>query len=566
MDNEGNVSSASDMQGPGKVIGVYFSAHWCPPCRGFTPKLAEKYKELRAAGHEFEVIFVSSDRSEEDAASYYADMPWKMLKYSERDIKSSVSQAFNVNGIPFLALLNGEGEVITTDGREAIMECPIDKLADFEAIKKEKERAREEKKTAFKSALSTEPKLQLFGENNIIGKDGNRVSAMAFAGKTIGLYFGAGGHPGCAQFTPKLEAKYNTLNTEEKGLEIIFVSFDRSEDAARDAHATMPWTMLDPADDLKYLLAEVYDLKDLPTLVMLDGNGAMLTDEGSVAIFNTPLAELGDFAAKRRARKEELDRLESACTDVTKPRLSLFGESTIVDNEGNVSSASDMQGPGKVIGVYFSAHWCPPCRGFTPKLAEKYKELRAAGHEFEVIFVSSDRSEEDAASYYADMPWKMLKYSERDIKGLLGRVFDVSGIPSLVLLDGNGVVVTDEGTSAVMTTPFDKLADYSNYKKEAAARMDRFMVSLPDKVAHQCSCGKGTELVKTKGPYRATHGHDFFGCDICGQNGDGWAYHCEQCGDYDVHPSCLSCLDCSEAAIAKAEAALDDELSNQCIE
>ena len=94
---------------------------------------------------------------------------------------------------------------------------------------------------------------------------------------------------------------------------------------------------------------------------------------------------------------------------------------------------------------------------------------------------------------------------------------------------------------------------------EEVARMDRFMVSLPDKVAHQCSCGKGTELVKTKGPYRATHGHDSFGCDICEQNGDGWAYHCEQCGDYDVHPSCLSCLDCSEAAIAEAEAALDED-------
>jgi thiol-disulfide isomerase/thioredoxin len=25
----------------GKTIGIYFSAHWCPPCRGFTPKLVE---------------------------------------------------------------------------------------------------------------------------------------------------------------------------------------------------------------------------------------------------------------------------------------------------------------------------------------------------------------------------------------------------------------------------------------------------------------------------------------------------------------------------------------------
>ena len=31
-----------------KVVGLYFSAHWCPPCRGFTPKLAEAYKAITA--------------------------------------------------------------------------------------------------------------------------------------------------------------------------------------------------------------------------------------------------------------------------------------------------------------------------------------------------------------------------------------------------------------------------------------------------------------------------------------------------------------------------------------
>jgi thiol-disulfide isomerase/thioredoxin len=30
----------------GKVVGIYFSAHWCQPCRDFTPRLAAFYQVL----------------------------------------------------------------------------------------------------------------------------------------------------------------------------------------------------------------------------------------------------------------------------------------------------------------------------------------------------------------------------------------------------------------------------------------------------------------------------------------------------------------------------------------
>jgi len=26
------------------VLGLYFSAHWCPPCRAFTPELLKEYR------------------------------------------------------------------------------------------------------------------------------------------------------------------------------------------------------------------------------------------------------------------------------------------------------------------------------------------------------------------------------------------------------------------------------------------------------------------------------------------------------------------------------------------
>ncbi|KAK3933257.1 Nucleoredoxin [Frankliniella fusca] len=57
-------SAAGPGHGPGHtaVLGVYFSAHWCPPCKAFTPQLVNTYNAVRERGHSFEVIFVSSDR------------------------------------------------------------------------------------------------------------------------------------------------------------------------------------------------------------------------------------------------------------------------------------------------------------------------------------------------------------------------------------------------------------------------------------------------------------------------------------------------------------------------
>lgn len=46
------------------------------------------------------------------------------------------------------------------------------------------------------------------------------------------------------------------------------------------------------------------------------------------------------------------------------------------DGDGLVDSKL---GDAEVVGIYFSAHWCGPCRGFTPRLVETYKSLKAAG-------------------------------------------------------------------------------------------------------------------------------------------------------------------------------------------
>merc|ERR1711870_145365 len=91
----------------GKFIGLYFSAHWCPPCRGSTPKLAGMYKD--GLKDKMEIIFVSSDKDEKSFNDYFNDMPWLALPYAKRAEKELLSDSFGVQGIPSFVVLNPDG-------------------------------------------------------------------------------------------------------------------------------------------------------------------------------------------------------------------------------------------------------------------------------------------------------------------------------------------------------------------------------------------------------------------------------------------------------------------------
>lgn len=99
-------------------------------------------------------------------------------------------------------------------------------------------------------------------------------------------------------------------------------------------------------------------------------------------------------------------------------------------------------GNKKYLLVYYSAHWCPPCRAFTPDLVRWYRSMRKYQDQFELIFMSSDKSEEEMKEYMIDakMPWPAFAFGKTPGSPL--RQFAGSGIPCLVILDENGGVVS----------------------------------------------------------------------------------------------------------------------------
>ena len=72
------VSADSSLEGK-KVVAFYFSAHWCPPCRAFTPILKDAYEEYLKESSDIEIVFVSSDRSLEDMKEYMKSSHGKWL-------------------------------------------------------------------------------------------------------------------------------------------------------------------------------------------------------------------------------------------------------------------------------------------------------------------------------------------------------------------------------------------------------------------------------------------------------------------------------------------------------
>ena len=67
-----------------KYFAIYFSASWCGPCKTFTPELVDFYKKTKSKNADFELIFVSRDRSEKDMESYMIEdkMQWPALTFA----------------------------------------------------------------------------------------------------------------------------------------------------------------------------------------------------------------------------------------------------------------------------------------------------------------------------------------------------------------------------------------------------------------------------------------------------------------------------------------------------
>ena len=275
------------------VVGLYFSAHWCPPCRGFTPKHAESYKAIKDSGDKpFEIVFVSSDKDQEQFDAYFAEMPWLALPFEQRDLKAKLSKKYKVSGIPSLILIDAKtGKTISNDGRAALSKDP----------------------KGLKYPWTPPSVHEVLGDTFIGGEEGER----SIKGKYVGIYFSAHWCGPCRNFTPKLAETYKKIKAARKDFEVVFCSADRDEGQFAEYFGTMPWLALPFADreradtlnEVRSLLcaslvccdiyvvglermltssfvwcAQLFGVEGIPTLVILAPDGSVVTKAGDDAV------------------------------------------------------------------------------------------------------------------------------------------------------------------------------------------------------------------------------------------------------------------------------------------
>ena len=139
------------------------------------------------------------------------------------------------------------------------------------------------------------------------------------------------------------------------------------------------------------------------------------------------------------------------------PGLAEMLPEQILDSKGKKISRDELA--GKTVGFYFSAHWCPPCRAFTPNLV-KFRDSNK--DDFEVVFVSSDKSPEAQMGYMKETGMKWYTLPHRSSEGsALKRQFGVRGIPALIIVSPDGKTITKNGRGDVSSNPKGAINSWS---------------------------------------------------------------------------------------------------------
>jgi G3E family GTPase/thiol-disulfide isomerase/thioredoxin len=322
-----------------KYIGLYFGEHASLPCQMFSSQLVKMYEQhYKTEG--LEIVFVSYDRDQPAFDGYFSQMPWLAVPFANAELRRQLGARFKAataDGIASFIILDGEtGAVVAEDAREAVWR---ERFPWYPSVVEAQGGGGSSggggggggggEMNDGAAMLEIVDYLKMLGDAVVSGSAAEPATGLLEGKKAIGVFFGAHWCEPCQMFTTQLIEMYEQ-HFKAKGLEIVFVSYDRDQPAFDGYFGQMPWLAVPFTNtDVRELLSVRFNVNretGIPSLVILDGEtGATITTGGRDAALKDPTGK--NFPWHPPTKEERVLRQRSVRANMLRTQLH-FGTET----------------------------------------------------------------------------------------------------------------------------------------------------------------------------------------------------------------------------------------------